>query len=127
MNKLKSREQTPEEAVAEMMVEGITTNALTARSYSEDNPKCQNVPGTECQIQKLVNGLDAAVNAGTCPSCGENYQLFFLPELSPEPGRYGPIDGFNSNTWVYNMIRGAGMTPPGMGRAPGYHQAAGAW
>jgi hypothetical protein len=65
VNKLKSREQTPEEAVAEMMVEGITTNALTARSYSEDNPKCQNVPGTECQIQKLVNGLDAAVNAGT--------------------------------------------------------------
>jgi len=93
----------------------------------EDNPKCQNVPGTECQIQKLINGLNAAVRAGTCPSCGENYQLFFLPELTPEPGRYGPVDGFNSNTWVYNMILGAGMTPPGMGRAPGYHQAAGAW
>ena len=37
------------------------------------------------------------------------------------------LDGFNSKTWVYNLILGAGMTPPGMGRAPGYHQAAGAW
>ena len=25
------------------------------------------------------------------------------------------------------LILDGGMTPPGMGRAPGYHQAAGAW
>jgi RHS repeat-associated protein len=72
---------------------------------------CQPVPGSKCQIEKLRNGLNAAVVSGTCPSCGDNYKRYT----------------FNSNTWVYNMILGAGMTPPGMGRAPGYHQAAGAW
>jgi hypothetical protein len=82
--------------------------------------KCKPIPGTECQIQKLKRGMEAAVASGTCPSCGDNYKRFIMPDLTT-------IDGFNSNTWVYNMILGAGMTPPSMGGAPGYHQAAGAW
>ena len=85
------------------------------------NRNCKAVNGTECQLQKLIAGLEAAVIAGTCPSCGDNYVGFKLTVG-------GGIDGFNSNTWVYNMILGAGMTPPDMGsRTPGYHQAPGAW
>jgi hypothetical protein len=88
----------------------------------EDNPKCEPVAGNECQIQKLKDGLEAAVRSGTCPSCGDNYDAYRFVDL------VHPIDGFNSNTWVYNMILGAGMSPPGMGhRTPGYHQAPGAW
>jgi RHS repeat-associated protein len=88
----------------------------------EDNPKCKNVPGTECQIQKLIAGLEAAWRSGTCPSCGDNYKYWIPTDL------FHFFDGFNSNTWVYNMILGAGMTPPNMGRrTPGYHQAPGAW
>ena len=37
------------------------------------------------------------------------------------------FDGYNSNTYVHNMIEGAGMTPPRFRRAPGYHKAPSGW
>jgi hypothetical protein len=40
---------------------------------------------------------------------GSLYGTFIVPDLTT-------LDGFNSNTWVYTLILGAGMTPPGMGR-----------
>ena len=83
---------------------------------------CKDVPGTECQKNKLIEGLERAVREGTCPSCGENYDA-----LRAGPDLVHLIDGYNSNTFVYNMLLGAGMVPPGMGRAPGYHPAPGQW
>jgi hypothetical protein len=78
--------------------------------------KCKDLPASECQLKKLRDGLQNAVDAGTCPFCGKNYRLFF-----------GFFDGFNSNTWVFNMLEGAGIKPPSEGRASGYHHAPGAW
>ena len=83
--------------------------------------QCSTVDGSDLQIQKLEEGLEAAVNSQTCPSCGKNYRLWFARDL------VHLFDGHNSNTWIYNMILGAGMKPPHEGNAPGYHWAAGAW
>jgi hypothetical protein len=83
---------------------------------------CTDVPGTECQKKKLIAGMEAQIaNNGKCPSCEDNYEAWKPTDLVHF------FDGYNSNTWVYNMILGAGMTPPAEGLAPGYHQALGQW
>lgn len=53
---------------------------------------------------------------GTCNSCGTNYH-----------NRVMSLCFNNSNTYVYDLIVGAGMTPPRMKGAPGYrrHHACG--
>ena len=80
------------------------------RNSSND---CKNVSGTDCQIRKLMDGLEASYWSGTCPSCGDdNYKAWVATDLVDF------FDGYNSNTYVYNMILGAGMTPPGEPRAP---------
>ncbi len=85
--------------------------------------RANRVPGyiTKCQIDYLKAGLDAAYEAQTCPSCGANYRLVFATDL------LHLFDGFNSNTFSYNMLKGAGMTPPPISRAPGYHADQGKW
>jgi RHS repeat-associated protein len=83
--------------------------------------KCKDVPGNDCQIKKLKAGLEYWVDRQTCPSCGKAYDGFKPTDL------VNFFDGFNSNTFVYNMILGAGMSPPGFGRAPGYHWADAVW
>ena len=103
-----------------------TTDKMTQYPRAGDDRnsggKCKDVPGTECQKNKLIDGLERAAREETCPSCRENYDAFkFGPDL------VNLFDGYNSNTFVYNMILGAGMVPPGMGRAPGYHSAPGNW
>jgi RHS repeat-associated protein len=82
---------------------------------------CKPVPGVykSCDVENLRDGLDAAEKSKSCPSCGADYKGWFL--------KGGAIDGFNSNTWVYNMLNGAGLTPPAQARAPGYHPATGNW
>ena len=82
---------------------------------------CTPVPGTDCQIQKLEQGLEAAYWSRTCPSCGSNYRGWVRTDLVHF------LDGFNSNSWTYNMVAGAGMTPPKEPRSPGYHYVPGKW
>ena len=57
------------------------------------------------KIQRLVE----KIAADTCYSCGNNYHNRALS------GCYN-----NSNTYVYDLIEEAGMTPPKMKGAPGY-------
>jgi hypothetical protein len=83
--------------------------------------KCKDVNGDECQIEKLKEGVEDAADSRSCPSCGANYRFLFARDL------LHLLDGYNSNTWAYNMISGAGMKPPPQSRAPGYHAAPGKW
>jgi hypothetical protein len=55
--------------------------------------------------------LAEEIAAGTCYSCGKNYHNRVLTCCFN-----------NSNTYVYELIRGAGMTPPPMRAAPGYRR-----
>ncbi len=103
---------------------GTTKNQIPRKNEGRNNPKkadCKPVPGiyTSCEVETLRKGLDAAADTKTCPSCGSNYRQFILRGRS--------IDGYNSNTWAYNMIEGAGLIPPAQARAPGYHSAPGKW
>jgi RHS repeat-associated protein len=75
--------------------------------------KCQDAScGNVCQqnVDKLRNGLNNSVAAGSCPSCGSSYHNWWWR-----------FDGNNSNSFVYSMIQWAGMCPPKEPRAPGYH------
>lgn len=83
--------------------------------------KCSPVSGGDGQIKKLKDGLEAAVKSETCPSCGKKYRLWIVRDV------LHIFDGHNSNTWVYNMLLGAGMKPPRESMVPGYHRATGAW
>ena len=70
--------------------------------------------GGACKVVKdatpeKVQRLQAEISAGTCYSCGKNYHN------RPLTGCFN-----NSNTYVYDMLTGAGMTPPPMSGAPGY-------
>jgi RHS repeat-associated protein len=76
---------------------------------------CKDLPAGEC-LKKLRQGLQKAVNAGSCPSCGANYHNWWWK-----------FDGNNSNTFIFNMLQGAGITPPTERNAPGYHSASGKW
>jgi len=78
----------------------------------------------EDKIEKLVAGLEQSVKLKTCPSCGDNYQAWIVTDLAH------PLDGYNSNTYTYNMLSEAGIVPPKERRCPGYHKAApksGSW
>lgn len=81
------------------------------RNSTKNGGECILVPGyvTTCQIESLKKGLDAARDSGTC---GPNYK-----------NKWWRADYYNSNTFVYNMLTGAGMTPPAISRAPGYRKA----
>jgi RHS repeat-associated protein len=78
--------------------------------------KCLNAPGEQCAIDKLRKGLDDDFDSGTYPSCGSNYHNWWW--------RFA---GYNSNTYVYNMISNYGLTPPPEPRSPGYNPAPGHW
>ena len=78
--------------------------------------KCKNAPGEQCAVDNLRKGLDDAVDSGTCPSCGSSYRNWWW--------RFA---GYNSNTFVYNMVSNAGLTPPPEPRSPGYNPAPGRW
>lgn len=70
--------------------------------------------GAECKMVKdatpeKVGRLVGEIAAGICYSCGKNYHNHVLS------GCYN-----NSNTYVYDLISGAGMTPPRLQGAPGY-------
>lgn len=56
-----------------------------------------------------IKRLTDEIAADTCYSCSKNYHNRALS------GCYN-----NSNTYVYDLIQGAGMTPPKMKGAPGY-------
>lgn len=101
---------------------GTTKNQIPRKGDGRNvGGNCKPVPGVynSCNVETLRNGLDAATGRQGCPSCGSNYRLAFRNGAS--------IDGFNSNTWVYNMLEGAGLIPPAQARAPGYHHAPGKW
>ena len=78
--------------------------------------KCKNAPGEQCAIDNLRKGLDDDADSGTCPSCGSNYH-----------NSWWRFAGYNSNTYVYNMISNYGLTPPPEPRSPGYNPAPGGW
>ena len=59
-----------------------------------------------------IKRLQELLATGTCPSCGSNYHNRVLS------ARYN-----NCNTYVFELIRAAGMTPPKMSGVPGYHRA----
>lgn len=70
--------------------------------------------GGECKVVKdstpeKIQRLIEQIAADTCYSCGNNYHNRALT------GCYN-----NSNTYVYDLIKEAGMTPPKMKGAPGY-------
>ena len=106
--------------------EGTTKNQIPRRDDPRNNGKhCKDVGNCDdSKIDKLINGLEQAVNSKSCPSCGANYQAWIRTDLLHF------FDGYNSNTFTFNMIKGAGMKPPKEGRCPGYHEAApksGSW
>jgi len=72
--------------------------------------------GGECKVVRdatpeKVKLLVEEISADTCYSCGPHYHNRALS------GCYN-----NSNTYVYDLITGAGMTPPKMKGAPGYRR-----
>jgi len=70
--------------------------------------------GGECKVvrdatpQKLQRLIEE-IAADTCYSCGKDYH-----------NRVHSACYNNSNTYVYDLIKGAGMTPPKMKGVPGY-------
>ncbi len=80
--------------------------------------KCKDAPGgSQCgDAEKLRRGLDDDASSQSCPSCGANYR-----------NMWWRFAGYNSNTFVYNMLSGAGFVPPPEPRSPGYNPAPGGW
>jgi RHS repeat-associated protein len=78
--------------------------------------KCKDLPAAACQLNKLKQGLQNDVESGTCPSCGTDYHNWWWK-----------FAGNNSNTFIFNMLQGAGITPPREPRSPGYNPAPGPW
>jgi hypothetical protein len=71
--------------------------------------------GGECKkvtdaTPEKIKRLQEELAGGTCNSCGSNYH-----------NRVISLCFNNSNTYVYDLISGASMTPPRMKGAPGYH------
>jgi RHS repeat-associated protein len=90
-----------------------------------DDPRNNNVGGGETEVRcsdSEAQTLESALNATdyasghVCPSCGANYHNWWWRQ---------PPDGYNSNTYTWNMINNWGKTPPDELNAPGYHYAAG--
>jgi len=92
------------------------TNGDDGNSDRDSGGKCKDLPATPCQLNKLHQGLQNDVDSGTCPSCGPNYHNWWWK-----------FAGNNSNTFIFNMLEGAGITPPPEPRSPGYNHAPGPW
>ena len=75
----------------------------------------------EDKIDTLLQALNNSWTAQSCPSCTPNYHAWIATDL------VNLFDGYNSNTYTYNMIYGAGLQPPPESRSPGYHRAPGNW
>jgi RHS repeat-associated protein len=59
------------------------------RNHSNNPQKAfKDIPLTPCQLDQLQQNLQDAVEAGTCPSCGDNYRRWFVTDLAH------PFDGF---------------------------------
>jgi hypothetical protein len=58
-----------------------------------------------------IKKLNDELAGGACNSCGSSYH-----------NRVATLCFNNSNTYVYDLISGAGMTPPKMSGAPGYRR-----
>jgi hypothetical protein len=56
-----------------------------------------------------IRDLEEEIRKGLCYSCGKEYHN------RPDKACFN-----NSNTYIYDLIKGAGMTPPPMKNAPGY-------
>ena len=69
--------------------------------------QCNQVPDA---TPEKVRMLEDELASGVCHSCASHYHN------RPFSFCYN-----NSNTYVYDLISGAGMTPPKMHGAPGYH------
>jgi RHS repeat-associated protein len=86
---------------------------------------CKELDACPNEVEKLHAGLQKAYESGTCPSCGKNYDAWKVTDL------FHFLDGFNSNTFTFNMVEGAGIggaiVPPKMRICPGYHHAEGPW
>ena len=101
---------------------GTRKNQIPRKNDTERNngTDCRPVGGAcEPNIDSLLESLQRSFDSKTCPSCGGNYRA------------WKPIfDDYNSNTYTYNMLLGAGMKPPKERRCPGYHEAppkSGSW
>jgi RHS repeat-associated protein len=105
---------------------GSTKHQIPRKRDPRNSGKdCTEVQGCGDQINKLIAGMENAVATGTCPSCLGNYRFWIVTDLTSQF-----FDGYNSNTWVFNMLLGAGLKPPGQPRCPGYHEAvpkSGSW
>ena len=90
-------------------------------TYPAAGVQSQIVQASDQDAERLGQALDNRQGPPypDCPSCGIGiYHNFFLP----------PIDvvsffgAFNSNTFTWNVIKNAGLTPPqDIGNLPGYH------
>jgi RHS repeat-associated protein len=81
---------------------------------------CEDVPCSETQADNLENALNASrYDMGSiCPSCDNAYKNWWWRQTP---------DGFNSNTYSYNMINNFVGTPPDVPTAPGYHISSQYW
>src|SRR5262249_51227867 len=87
--------------------EGSSANQIPRKNdHRNTGGNCKDIKGNNCQLDKLENGLQNSVDAETCPSCGDNYKAWIATDL------LHMFDGYNSNTYVWNMVEGAGIKPP---------------
>jgi RHS repeat-associated protein len=100
---------------------GSTENQQVKKGDPRNNgTDCKYVKNCdETKIDTLVDALETAWATQSCASCGHHYRGWF-------PTIHG-IDGYNSNTYTFNMTYNAGMEPPRIDDAPGYHKAQGLW
>jgi RHS repeat-associated protein len=85
-------------------------------------------PGIQSKVvqatDKQASDFEDALNAKAwpslppCPSCGSNYHNFAFP---PRRDLVSLFTAYNSNTFTWNAVKNAQLTPPGIGNAPGYH------
>jgi RHS repeat-associated protein len=81
------------------------------------------VPATDSEAETLENTLRTSefVSGSVCPSCATSYHNWWYRV---------PPDGYNSNTYTWNMIYNWGKTPPSTPAlsspwSPGYHYSSG--
>jgi hypothetical protein len=114
---------TPDTTYGILGDKGSRKNQIPRKGDPRNNGKECKSP-TNCddkKIDKLIRGLEQSYDSQTCPSCGSAYRAWSVTDL------LDPFDGYNSSSYVFNMISGAGMTPPPEGASPGYHLAPGDW
>ena len=83
----------------------------------------QTVQASDQQAEAFQNALMARVGPPfpDCPSCGVGiYHNGPLPPIDV----VSFFNAFNSNTFTWNVVKNAGLTPPtDIGNAPGYHSS----